>query len=225
MDILNLKIKDIVYNIATKWGKIKGDISEQTDLQNALGGKQPIINSSSKLLSDLIDDTNQSNKFVTTEEKSAWDGKQNALVSGTNIKTINNNSILGEGNLEISGGGSGEIYSETETRIGTWIDGKPLYRKIYSGFTLPNNSSTVIDSSLNMNYIDKLISLYGSVLRSDGLCCPIMYVNRSNPNVCISPGIDSTNFSIGTGNTNPARTYSNGIAVVEYTKTTDVVNS
>ena len=32
-----------------------------------------------------------------------------------------------------SGGGSGEeIYSTEETRIGTWIDGKPLYRKVFS---------------------------------------------------------------------------------------------
>lgn len=30
--------------------------------------------------------------------------KQNTLVSGTNIKTINNESILGQGNIEISGG-------------------------------------------------------------------------------------------------------------------------
>lgn len=34
-------------------------------------------------------------------------GKQDALVSGTNIKTINNESILGSGNITISGGGGG----------------------------------------------------------------------------------------------------------------------
>lgn len=32
--------------------------------------------------------------------------KQNTLVSGTNIKTINNQSLLGSGNITISGGGS-----------------------------------------------------------------------------------------------------------------------
>lgn len=36
---------------------------------------------------------------------SALQGKQNNLVSGTNIKTINNESILGSGNITISGGG------------------------------------------------------------------------------------------------------------------------
>ena len=34
------------------------------------------------------------------------DDKQDTLVSGTNIKTINNTSILGSGNIDIQGGGS-----------------------------------------------------------------------------------------------------------------------
>ena len=34
------------------------------------------------------------------------DDKQDKLVSGTNIKTINGNSLLGDGNITISGGGS-----------------------------------------------------------------------------------------------------------------------
>lgn len=49
------------------------------------------------------------------------EGKQDALVSGTNIKTINGNSLLGSGNITIEGGGGGggnhilpsEIYDAT----------------------------------------------------------------------------------------------------------------
>lgn len=41
---------------------------------------------------------------ITLEEK--VDSKQDALVSGTNIKTINNTSLLGSGNIAISGGDS-----------------------------------------------------------------------------------------------------------------------
>lgn len=44
--------------------------------------------------------------LVTTGEKYNWNNKQSALVSGTNIKTINNQSILGSGNINISGSGS-----------------------------------------------------------------------------------------------------------------------
>ena len=42
-------------------------------------GLQSEINSDSKLASDLVDDTNQDNKFVTSSEKSTWNGKQNAI--------------------------------------------------------------------------------------------------------------------------------------------------
>ena len=38
--------------------------------------------------------------------------KQDALVSGTNIKTINNQSLLGEGNITIEGGGSVTVDTE-----------------------------------------------------------------------------------------------------------------
>ena len=42
--------------------------------------------------------------FATNDDLAT---KQDTLVSGTNIKTINGNSLLGEGNIEIQGGGSG----------------------------------------------------------------------------------------------------------------------
>jgi hypothetical protein len=38
---------------------------------------------------------------ITSSNISNWNSKQDALVSGTNIKTINNTSILGSGNLTI----------------------------------------------------------------------------------------------------------------------------
>lgn len=37
--------------------------------------------------------------------------KQDTLVSGTNIKTINNESLLGEGNIDIQGGGGGKAVN------------------------------------------------------------------------------------------------------------------
>lgn len=38
-------------------------------------------------------------------------GKQDTLVSGTNIKTVNNNSLLGSGNIAISGGSDTTILT------------------------------------------------------------------------------------------------------------------
>ena len=56
--------------------------------------------------------------LATKEEVSA---KQDTLVSGTNIKTINGNSILGAGNIEIQGGGGGSLPSFGMSLSGTTI--------------------------------------------------------------------------------------------------------
>ena len=47
-------------------------------------------------------------------DASALANKQDKLISGTNVKTINGQSILGSGNIPISGGGSS--YDDTELR-------------------------------------------------------------------------------------------------------------
>jgi len=54
-----------------------------------------------------VDNTSDANKPVSTATQTALNAKQDTLVSGTNIKTINGQSILGSGNLSISGGGGG----------------------------------------------------------------------------------------------------------------------
>ena len=41
----------------------------------------------------------------------ATSGKQETLVSGTNIKTINNESLLGSGNIDIQGGGADVVQT------------------------------------------------------------------------------------------------------------------
>lgn len=78
--------------------------------------------------------------------------------------------------VELPGGGSGgggsgaeEVYSTEETRIGTWIDGKPLYRKIYTGSvkTKPNHAPVekiVPDWFLGA----KLVRLYGNAYIDTG---------------------------------------------------------
>lgn len=58
--------------------------------------------------------------------------KQDTLVSGTNIKTINGESILGSGNIEIQGGGSTDIIStNANNNTGTIvIDTTPNWQRV-----------------------------------------------------------------------------------------------
>jgi hypothetical protein len=52
-----------------------------------------------------VDNTSDADKPVSTATQTALNAKQSTLVSGTNIKTINNESLLGSGNITISGSG------------------------------------------------------------------------------------------------------------------------
>lgn len=146
------KVEDIIINApcgtippppppTVKWGKIKGNINNQKDLKNALDQKANVssveantdsIKTLSTNLNNTIDSVDTLETTIDTLE-TAVATKQDTLVSGTNIKTINNNSILGSGNLSISGGSS-NVYSYQEEVVGTWLTGKPLYRvvKIHS---------------------------------------------------------------------------------------------
>lgn len=53
--------------IGTTWDKLGGDID--------LSGYQTKIDSTHKLNSDLVDDTNNTNKFVSSQEKNIWNNK------------------------------------------------------------------------------------------------------------------------------------------------------
>lgn len=59
---------------------------------------------------DLSNYYTKSETSGATEISTALNGKQDTLVSGINIKTINNESILGSGNITIQGGG-GSSYT------------------------------------------------------------------------------------------------------------------
>ena len=54
-----------------------------------------------------VNNTSDASKPVSAPVASALASKQDTLVSGSNIKTINGSSIVGSGNLVISGGGGG----------------------------------------------------------------------------------------------------------------------
>ena len=71
-------------------------------------------------------------------DKTELNAKQDALVSGTNIKTINNQSILGEGNIEIQGGGGGQQqadWNQTDTTAVDFIKNKPVIPDVSNYYT------------------------------------------------------------------------------------------
>ena len=100
------------------------DAADKTELEGQINGKQDAGDYALK--SEIPDVTG----FATKTEVSA---KQDKLVSGTNIKTINGNSILGEGNIEIQGGGGSgdEHQSITYNEWYALSDEEKMADKVY----------------------------------------------------------------------------------------------
>lgn len=113
------------------------------------------------------------------------------------------------------------VFSTEEQKIGTWIDGKPLYRKVMK-FTNSITSSLVNQFSHGISNAEMVLIknawLYSP---SNGVCygLPITLYNSPTNEDKLSVKVDRTNvtFNVGTG---WGDTWTK-IVVLEYTKTTD----
>lgn len=131
-----------------------------------------------------------------------------------------NKTIVSDGALDVDG----DIYSNgkkvaTEVDYSTsehltgakWIDGSPIYRKVISIGTLPNNATKSVAHGITA--LDTVIHLYGAATSSaNGL--PIPYTHNTT-NLQIVLNINSTDVNCGTYTD---RTAYNGVVVIEYTK-------
>ena len=109
-----------------------------------------------------------------------------------------------------------EVYSTDEVKIGKWIDGKPLYRKVYDGITIKSNE-TLVD---NISGIDVKM-IYGWLMNAaSGFTQPLgsyavmettstsrVFYGSSYIKVQAASGYQTGGFT--------AR------VIIEYTKTTD----
>ena len=120
-----------VYN-GTSFDKV-----DNTDAVSSVAGRtgNVVLNKNDVGLNN-VDNTSDLNKPISTATQTALDTKQDNLVSGTNIKTINGESILGSGDLVISGGGASPLN-------------KPVITSPINGATNFNGSITSTYSTSN----------------------------------------------------------------------------
>ena len=110
-------------------------------------------------------------------------------------------------------------YSTTEQVIGTWLDGKPIYRQCVYVSAFPNASYMTIN--LSSSNIDYLINMYGSaktVLDNKSYCTPINNARPGASEYTFGAFIDGGDLRIATA---IDRTIYSGYIIIEYTKTTD----
>lgn len=104
-----------LYNVLSSV-KFKSDADTYT-LQTTMWGGVNLYSSSTGVISGA---TTSKAGLMTSKDKTKLDNinveeLQPTLVSGSNIKTINGESILGDGDLKIEGGGSVDAYTKAET--------------------------------------------------------------------------------------------------------------
>ena len=94
--------------------------------------------------------------------------KQDVLVSGVNIKTINSQSLLGEGNINIEGGGGGtqvqSNWNETDTTSMAYIQNKPTNVSSFvndAGYLTQHQSLADVFADVAYDSANARINFYG----------------------------------------------------------------
>lgn len=145
--------------LATKSEVTTGLAGKQDTLVSSTNIKtinsQSILGSGDLVIGESVEDVTVDGVSVVSNKIAAINlsSKQDILVSGTNIKTINNQSILGSGNIEIGGGGISvqSNWTETDTSSAAYILNKPNLSTVatsgnYNDLTNKPTLSTVATS-------------------------------------------------------------------------------
>ena len=113
-------------------------------------------------------------------------------------------------------------YSTNETVVGTWVDGKPIYRKVFkvpAGFVISNSSYSVFPNAIIKN-CDLMISATFMATNGLGDTC-----DTCNYSFYFAMNTDGHLKALSPRNGTDDSIYTNseckGYVMVEYTKTTD----
>lgn len=111
-----------------------------------------------------------------------------------------------------------DVYSTTETKIGKWINGKPIYRTVVYLSSLPNITYQIYNH--NIVNIDEYINVYGMATRPrDGFSTSLGAIRIDGSERAIDFRIENkTQYRITTG---MDRSDMYAYIIFEYTKTTD----
>ena len=111
-------------------------------------------------------------------------------------------------------------YSTSETMIGTWTNGKPLYRKIITGTLNQTATGTNTNTDISTGISNAgIVLIKNAYFINNDRYIPIPYFTNSGNSVRMIPVADGGAITI----TNNYSSYggSTVIIILEYTKTTD----
>lgn len=111
-------------------------------------------------------------------------GKQDKLVSGTNIRTINGNSVLGSGNINIQGSAVQSDWNETDASSMAYIKNKPTIP------TVPTNVGAFTNDAGYLTQHQSIKTLNGTSLLGSGDVStetPVIEVTGATPTQTLAP--------------------------------------
>lgn len=111
--------------------------------------------------------------------------KQATLVSGQNIKTINNQSILGEGNIDITGGGTITVDSELSTE-----SENPVQNKVIT--TALNDKASKAELATKQDSINKYVSSITPNPQATGFILSTIDINKQGEPTITSFQLNNT---------------------------------
>lgn len=115
-----------------------------------------------------------------------------------------------------------EIYTQTERRIGTWVDGKPIYRKVVEITSLPNQTAHGYAHNIeNLNIVTNTHGIERYTYNNYLVQNPLININPGAGQGYNSCGYDITPTDIEIFSQNADRSSHSATIVIEYTKTTD----
>ena len=86
-------------------------------------------------------------KSISLADINRWNNKQDLLVSGTNIKTINNTSLLGSGNIDIQSGGTYSAGTGIDITSNVISNTITSYNDLTDTPTIPTQTSDLLNDS------------------------------------------------------------------------------
>lgn len=120
-------------------------------------------------------------------------------------------------------GNSKEVYSYDEIEIGTWVDGKPIYRKVIAGTLAKDSGNGITFANVSDLKINQLINLYGNAIGKTVADHMILQTSYNRPSglftaVNMFYNADTENVYYNFINTNGTYSGSTACVIIEYTK-------
>lgn len=149
---------------------------------------------------DLADMETKSHAAATYATKEQVSSKQDQLVSGTNIKTVNGQSLLGEGNIEIQGGGTITVDSALSTDSENPVQNKVITNAL-------NDKASKTELATKQDSINKYVSSITPNPQSTGFILSTIDVNAEGEPTITSFQLNNTkdpDIEFEADRTNPA---------------------